>query len=82
MGDREPLHLAGTWGKIVVRMGVKAENFVRAAGANHLHATNGDQTREITTACRQWNIPVVRIDSDAEMEWFYRHVREKASHVC
>jgi L-fucose/D-arabinose isomerase len=80
LGDKEPMHLAGTWGKIVIGMDFTAANFVRAAGANHLHAAAGDWTREITAACRQWNIPVVRIDCDAEMERFYRTVREGGRH--
>lgn len=76
MGTREPDHLAGTWGKTVVDLGVKAENFVRVIGANHLHASFGDLTEEITAACLQWNIPVVRLDSDSAMEKFYHEVRQ------
>ncbi|TFG60506.1 MAG: hypothetical protein E4H36_11975 [Spirochaetales bacterium] len=76
MGERERAHLAGTWGKTVVDLGVKAENFVRVIGANHLHATLGDHTREIEAACMQWNIPVVRLDSDEDMEKFYHEVRQ------
>lgn len=75
LGDREPAHLAGTWGKVIVHLGVKAENFVRVIGANHLSATLGDVTAEVETACRLWGIPVVRLDSDADMERFYRDVR-------
>lgn len=75
LGDREPAHLAGTWGKVIVDLGVKAENFVRVIGANHLSATLGDVTAEVDTACRLWGIPVVRLDSDADMQRFYREVR-------
>ncbi len=81
MGEKEPLHLAGTWGKVVVDLGVRGENFVRIAGANHLHATAGDYTPEISIACGQWSIPVIRIDSDDEMENFYQKVREEVTYV-
>jgi L-fucose isomerase-like protein len=75
LGDKERTHLAGTWGKVVVDLGVKAENFVKVIGANHLSATLGDVTAEVETACRLWGIPLVRLDSDADMERFYREVR-------
>ena len=75
LGDREPGHLAGTWGKVIVRLGVKAENFVKVIGANHLSATLGDVTQEVETACRLWGIPVVRLDSDQDMLRFYNEVR-------
>jgi len=75
LGSREKNHLAGTWGKVVVHLGVDPENFVKVIGANHIHATLGDVTAEIEIACREWNIPVVRLDSDTSMENFYREVR-------
>ena len=75
LGDKEQSHLAGTWGKVTVELGVKAENFVKAIGANHLSATLGDVTEEVETACRLWGIPVVRLDSDQDMLRFYRDVR-------
>jgi L-fucose isomerase-like protein len=68
-------HLAHTWGKVVVNLGVEANNFVKVIGANHLSATLGDVTREAALVCRMWGIPVVRIDSDEEMERFYTDVR-------
>jgi len=75
LGDREPAHLGGTWGKVVVNLGVKAENFVKVIGANHLHATLGDVTQEIQAACRLWGIRTVRLDSDADLARFYDEVR-------
>jgi L-fucose isomerase-like protein len=78
LGEKAKSHLGAAWGKIVVDLGVRGENFVKAAGANHLSATAGDFTREIETVCRLWGIPVLRIDSDREMEEFYRDVRLKA----
>ncbi len=78
LGDKEPDHLAGTWGKVVVNLGVKAESFVKVIGANHLSATLGDVTAEVEVACNLWGIPVVRLDSDQEMKRFYRDVRTVA----
>ena len=75
LGNREPGHLAGTWGKVVVELGVKGENFVKAFGANHLHATLGDVTGEILAACRLWGIRTVRLDSDEDLARFYDEVR-------
>ena len=75
LGDREPAHLAGTWGKVIVDLGVRAATFVKVIGANHLSATLGDVTAEVETACRTWGIPVVRLDSNEAMERFYREVR-------
>jgi L-fucose isomerase-like protein len=75
LGDRESTHLGHTWGKLVVDLGVKASNFVKAVGANHLSATLGDVTEEVEAACMHWGIPVVRIDSDSDMKRFYREIR-------
>ncbi len=75
LGDREPSHLGGTWGKVVVDLGVRPENFVKVIGANHLHATLGDVTAEIEAACRLWGIRTVRLDSDQDMVRFYAEVR-------
>jgi L-fucose isomerase-like protein len=75
LGEKVNTHLGAAWGKVVVDLGVRGENFVKVAGANHLSATAGDFSREIETVCRLWGVPVVRIDSDEEMERFYREVR-------
>ena len=75
LGEKEKSHLAGTWGKVVVALGVKGENFVKVIGANHLSATLGNVTAEVEAACRVWNIPVVRLDSDEDMLRFYDAVR-------
>ena len=75
LGDKLSSHLGGTWGKVVVDLGVRAENFVKVIGANHLHATLGDVTAEIETACRLWGIGTVRLDSDEDMVRFYTEVR-------
>jgi L-fucose isomerase-like protein len=75
LGDKERGHLAGTWGKVVVDLGVKAENFVKVIGANHLHATLGDVTAELEAACRLWGIRTVRLDRDEDLLRFYDEVR-------
>jgi L-fucose isomerase-like protein len=75
LGDKLEVHLGQAWGKIVVDLGVRAENFVKVIGANHLGATLGDFTEELSTACRMYGIPVVRIDSDEEMRDFYDLIR-------
>jgi L-fucose isomerase-like protein len=75
MGDTEPEHLAGTWGKVVVRLGVRGSNFIKVIGANHIHATIGNVVDEIALACEQWNIPLLRLDSDEDMIQFYHKIR-------
>jgi L-fucose isomerase len=75
LGDKVSAHLGGTWGKVVVDLGVRAESFVKVIGANHLHATLGDLSAEIETVCRLWGIGTVRLDSDEDMMRFYDEVR-------
>jgi L-fucose isomerase-like protein len=77
LGEDEERHLGHTWGKVVIDLGVRANNFVKVIGANHLSATLGDITREIELVCRMWSIPVVRIDSDDELQRFYTEIRYK-----
>ncbi len=79
LGDKLDSHLGQAWGKLVIDMGVRAENFVKVIGANHLSATLGDFTEELSTACRMYGIPVVRIDSDEEMGEFYDFIRYRVS---
>ncbi|MCL4377730.1 MAG: hypothetical protein M1409_05000 [Actinobacteria bacterium] len=75
LGSNFKKHLGSTWGKVTVDLGVKAENFVKVIGANHLSATLGDITKEIEIFCRYAGIGVLRIDSDTEMENFYKSIR-------
>ena len=74
-GERIKAHLGQTWGKVVIDLGVSAKNFVRVIGANHLTATIGDFVDELNIFCRQADIPVLRIDSDNDMEEFYSSIR-------
>ena len=76
LGKNFNTHLGNTWGKVTVDLGVKAENFVSVIGANHLSATLGDVTKEIEIFCRYTGINTVRLDSDDEMESFYRTIRK------
>jgi L-fucose isomerase-like protein len=75
LGENVNSHLGSAWGKVVVNLGVKANNFVKAIGANHLSATQGDVTKEVELVCRMWGIPVIRIDSDEELRRFYTEIR-------
>lgn len=75
LGEKLLGHLGHTWGKVVVDLGVKANNFVKVIGANHLSATLGDVTKEVELVCRMWGIPVVRIDSDEQLSRFYTEIR-------
>jgi L-fucose isomerase len=79
LGEAVNRHLGHTWGKVVVNLGVKANNFVKAVGANHLSATLGDVTKEAELVCRMWGIPVVRIDSDEALRRFYTEIRFRNS---
>lgn len=74
-GNRINDHLGKAWGKVVIDLGVNAQNFVRVIGANHLTVTKGNFTDEIEIFCRQTDIPVLRIDSDKDMEEFYNNIR-------
>jgi len=75
LGDFLNTHLGCVWGKNVIDLGVKAENFVKVFGANHLNVTLGDISKELEYFCRELNIPVVRLDSDSDMERFYNYIR-------
>lgn len=75
LGDSLDTHLGCVWGKNVIDLGVKAKNFVKVFGANHLHVTLGDISGELEYFCRELDIPFVRLDSDADMEKFYDSIR-------
>lgn len=81
LGENLNKHLGQSWGKVVVDLGVKANNFVKVIGANHLSATLGDVSREAALVCRMWGIPVVRIDSDEELDKFYTDIRYENLHT-
>jgi L-fucose isomerase-like protein len=68
-------HLGQRWGKVVIDLGVNAQNFIKIIGANHLSATIGDYSKEIEYFCRQVNIDIIRIDSNSEIMNFYNSIR-------
>jgi len=66
--EKEVLSTFGaSWPQHAVSLGVDPHYLVRAMGANHPCLTLGDQTLELSYACREAGLPVVRIDSDAEI---------------
>lgn len=69
-------HLGARWGKVVIDLGVKAGNFAKVIGANHLSVTAGDYSSQIEYFCRQAGIDIVRIDDDKSMLDFYNSVRK------
>ncbi|MDI6827197.1 MAG: fucose isomerase [Armatimonadota bacterium] len=62
-----------TWPHIAVDLGVNPASLVAVVGANHLSATTGDFSIEITYACRELGIPIIRLDSDDDLRsaWHY-----------
>ena len=55
------------WPNVYVRLGTDPDLLFRVATSNHPVATDGDVAQEITYACRQWGIPIVRLDSNDSM---------------
>jgi len=58
------------WPHIAIDLGVDKNLFMKIAGANHFTAIPGDYFAEVSFACREAGIPVVRIDTDSSMETF------------
>ncbi|MEZ4769247.1 MAG: hypothetical protein R2844_12575 [Caldilineales bacterium] len=55
------------WPNVMVRLGTDPELLFRVAASNHPVATDGDISEEVTYACRQMGIPIVRLDSNQSM---------------
>lgn len=55
------------WPNVMVRLGTDPDLLFRVAASNHPVATDGDVSQEITYACRQLGIPIVRLDSNDSM---------------
>ena len=70
--------IMGTFGSefphMALKMDVKLENFVNVVGGNHPCITLGDCIDEVKYACREFGIPVIRIDSDEEINRYYNQV--------
>ena len=56
------------WPNVMVRLGSDPDLLFRVAASNHPIATDGDVAQEVTHACRQMGIPIVRLDSDESMQ--------------
>jgi len=56
------------WPNVMVRLGTDPELLFRVAASNHPVATDGDISEEVTYACRQMGIPIVRLDSNQSMQ--------------
>ena len=58
------------WPNVMIKMGTDPDLLFRTTLSNHPVATDGDVSQEITYACRQLGIPIVRVDSDESMLQF------------
>jgi len=56
-----------TWPHIAIDLGSDPTLLMRVIGSNHLSAILGDVTAELTYACRELGIPIIRIDSDESL---------------
>jgi L-fucose isomerase-like protein len=56
------------WPNVMVRLGTDPDLLFRVAASNHPVATDGDVSQEVTYACRQMGIPIVRLDSNESMQ--------------
>ncbi len=56
------------WPTVVVDLGVSTDTFARVAASNHYCLIPGDRTREMSFACAQAGIPVLRIDTPEGIE--------------
>jgi len=63
-------HIGAMWPFVGVDLGVDPKEILRTAGSNHYSAIPGDLTQEVTHACRELGIPVVRLDSIEDMQAF------------
>ena len=79
IGINEPMasrfHYGRTWPHTALRMPVDPERFVKALGANHITAIEGDYLPEITHFCTQAGIELFRIDTDEGIERWLERVR-------
>ena len=56
------------WPNVMVSLGTDPDLLFRVAASNHPVATDGDVSQEVTYACRQMGIPIVRLDSNDSMQ--------------
>ena len=58
------------WPHVALDLGVDPARWIRAAGSNHYCAIPDNFTDEVSYACREAGIPLVRIDSDQSLDGF------------
>jgi L-fucose isomerase-like protein len=62
------------WPHHALTMPTDPDELVKVLGGNHFAGTLGDVTAEVSFACRQAGIPVVRLDNPAEVGRFYHEI--------
>ncbi|MCL5986804.1 MAG: hypothetical protein M1371_09645 [Actinobacteria bacterium] len=67
-------YIGSQWPQVAVSMGVKAQKLIRTMGSNHPCAIDGDYIEEIKYTCRELGVPIVRIDSDESLDYYYENV--------
>ncbi len=66
------------WPNVMVHMDSSPELMFRTAASNHPVATDGDVSAEVEYACRELNIPIVRLDSNESMQAYFDHLGRMA----
>jgi L-fucose isomerase-like protein len=72
---RQSLVFGQTWPLVLIALGTKQKNLIRATGSNHYCALVGNYAREIEYFCRASGIPIVRMDSDSDLERFVQELK-------
>lgn len=72
---RENIKWGRMWPHVAIDLGVNPQKLARIIGSNHLSGTPSNLLEEVFYACREAEIPVVRIDSEEQMEEFYQCLR-------
>jgi len=61
-----------SWPHLAIALGVSGRALMAAVGSNHLSATTGDYVEEVSHACREAGVPVVRLDCEDSLRAFAR----------
>ncbi|HJN13979.1 MAG TPA: fucose isomerase [Armatimonadota bacterium] len=62
------------WPHHALSMPTDPDRLIKVLGGNHFAGMPGDVTAEMSFACRQAGIPVVRLDNPAEVDAFYQKI--------
>jgi L-fucose isomerase-like protein len=62
------------WPHHALSMPTSPDRMVKVLGGNHFAGTVGDATAEVSFACRQAGIPVLRLDNPAAVDAFYQDI--------